>query len=244
MRTYKLTIAYDGTRYRGWQRQNHTDATIQTILERTLCGMTGYPVEANGSGRTDGGVHAGGQTASIILSGMVEIPLFQKELNEKLPEDIKVVGMELMKNGFHARLQASGKRYVYTVDTRMKPSVFLRRYAYHYPKHLDIEAMEAAAQILVGKHDFAGFTDKKYQKTTVRTIHSIELEAQGSFLRIVYEGTGFLYHMVRILTGTLLEVGSGERSLHSVESLLENKLRTEAGFLAPGKGLCLEKVYY
>ena len=129
MRTYKLTIAYDGSRFRGWQRQPDTDMTIQGILERDVSEYVGYKVEVNGSGRTDGGVHASGQTASIILSGKVDEPVFLTEINEKIPEDIRIVNMELARNGFHARHSARGKRYEYTIDTAEKADVFLRKYS-------------------------------------------------------------------------------------------------------------------
>lgn len=244
MRTYKMTIVYDGTRYQGWQRQKTTGHTIQGIVEEAVSKMTGYPVEIDGSGRTDGGVHAKGQTASMTLSGKVDAERFRNGMNELLPEDIRVKEMLLVKNGFHARLNAKGKRYEYFIDTREKPDVFARRYCYHYPYELDVEAMEEAAGYLLGKHDFAGFTDKKDEKSTIRTIYDIIIEKQDSKIRIEYYGTGFLYHMVRILTGTLLDVGTGQKRPEEIPVILEEKKREYAGFLAPAMGLFLKEVYY
>lgn len=244
MRTYKLTIAYDGTRYQGWQRQPDTELTVQGTLERTICALKGFPVEVNGSGRTDGGVHAQAQTASIRLPGKVKEEVFQEELNRMLPEDIRVTGMELVKNGFHARYSATGKRYEYTIDTREKADVFTRKYCFHFPGTLDLEAMKKAAGCLTGKHDFAAFTDRNEDQSTIRDIYDIRIEEQGSKVKLIYEGNGFMYHMVRILTGTLLEVGTGKRTLQETTALLEGGERYQAGFLVPACGLMLREVYY
>lgn len=244
MRTYKLTIAYDGTRYQGWQRQPDTELTIQGTLERAISSLKGYPVEVNGSGRTDSGVHAKAQTASIRLPGKVEEDAFLKELNRMLPEDIRVTGMELVKNRFHARYSATGKQYVYTIDTREKADVFTRKYCFHCPEHLDIEAMRAASEYLIGKHDFAAFTDRNEEQSTIRKIYDIRIEKQGNKVKILYEGNGFMYHMVRILTGTLLEVGTGKRTIEETKILLDSGERSQAGFLVPACGLMLKEVYY
>lgn len=244
MRTYKLTVAYDGTRYQGWQRQPDTELTIQGTLERTICALKGYPIEVNGSGRTDGGVHAEAQTASIRLPGKVEAERFQAELNRMLPEDIRVTGMELVKNGFHARYSAAGKRYEYTVDTREKADVFTRRYCFHFPGKLDTKAMREAAGCLVGKHDFSAFTDRNEDQSTIRTIYDIRIREEEDKVKLVYEGNGFMYHMVRILTGTLLEVGTGKRTVEETAALLDGGERFQAGFLVPACGLVLKEVYY
>lgn len=244
MRTYKLTIAYDGSRYQGWQRQSNTENTIQGLLEKAASKAAGYPLEVQGSGRTDRGVHARGQTASIVLHGKIQEADFLNTMNEMLPDDIRVTGAELVKNGFHARLSAVGKCYEYWIDTREKPDVFQRKYTYHYPKELDIEAVKKAAEYLTGRHDFAAFTDKKEEKSTIRTIYAIIVEVQGDKLRIEYQGSGFMYHMVRVLTGTLLEVGDGRRTPESVRTALISGNRADAGFLAPARGLTLKEVYY
>lgn len=244
MRTYKLAIAYDGSRYQGWQRQSNTENTIQGLLEKAASKAAGYPLEVQGSGRTDRGVHARGQTASIVLRGKIQEADFLNTMNEMLPDDIRVTRAELVKNGFHARLSAVGKCYEYWIDTREKPDVFQRKYTYHYPKKLDIEAVKKAAEYLTGRHDFAAFTDKKEEKSTIRTIYAIIVEVQGDKLRIEYQGSGFMYHMVRVLTGTLLEVGDGRRTPESVRTALISGNRADAGFLAPARGLTLKEVYY
>ena len=243
MRTYKIIIAYDGSRYQGWQRQVLTDRTIEQVLEESAERLLGYPVELDGSGRTDSGVHARGQVASMQVAGLLK-ESFPEEWNRILPEDIRVRELVLMPGGFHARYSAMGKRYRYLVDTRAVPSVFHRRYACHYPKVLDVKAMRAASGYLVGTHDFSAFTDDGSGKSKVRTIYDIGITVEGSMMELSFCGTGFLYHMVRILAGTLLQVGAGELAASDVLEMLEKKERNLAGFLAPAKGLCLEEVYY
>lgn len=244
MRTYKLTIAYDGSRFRGWQRQPDTKLTVQGILEKNISELAGYPVEVHGSGRTDGGVHALGQTASFCLSGKLEEQDFREELNKILPEDIRIVRMELVKNSFHARYSARGKCYEYSIDTGERANVFSRKYTFHYPYELDLNKMQIAANTLMGSHDFAGFTDRVDEHSAVRRIYKIEIKRSGNLVKIEYRGSGFMYHMVRILTGTLLEVGTGERTIESVTEILKHGVRADAGFLVPASGLCLKKVYY
>ena len=244
MRTYKLTVAYDGTCYQGWQRQSNTDQTIQGILEQTISGASGYSVEVNGSGRTDAGVHASGQTASVVLHGLTEEIFFTEEINRMLPGDIRILNAELVKNGFHVRKSAIGKLYEYRIDTGKKPDVFQRRYCYHFPHALDLEARRNAAGYLTGTHEYAAYTDKKDEKSTKRTIYDIMVSGQGGSVSIRYNGTGFLYHMVRILTGTLLEAGIHERTPESVLEALQMKERGRSGFLAPARGLFLREVRY
>lgn len=244
MRTYKLTIAYDGSRYQGWQRQSNTENTIQGILEDAVMKETGRRTEVNGSGRTDAGVHARGQTASIVLPGKILSEEFTARLNERLPADIRVLQTELVKNGFHARKSAVGKVYEYHIDTGDRPDVFTRRFSFHFPRRLDLEAMREAAGYLTGTREYAGYTDKKDEKSTRRTIYDIMISGQGSRLVIEYNGTGFLYHMVRILTGTLLETGTGQRLPGEAAAALRTKDRRQAGFLAPARGLFLREVRY
>src|SRR5699024_1994852 len=150
----------------------------------------------------------------------------------------------LVKNGFHARKSAVGKVYEYYIDTGERPDVFTRRYCFHYPRKLDLSAMRTAAGCLIGTHEFAGYTDKKEEKSTKRTIYAIIVSGQGSRVKIRYEGTGFLYHMVRILTGTLIEAGTGERSPESAADALRTLGRRQSGFLAPAQGLFLQEVHY
>ena len=242
MRTYKLTIAYDGTRYQGWQRQENTDRTIQGIMEQTIAGQTGFPVEVNGSGRTDAGVHAKGQTASVTLPGQAANNFFTGRINAALPADIRITDARLVKNGFHARKSAVAKQYEYYIDTGEKPDVFTRKYMYHFPRKLDLERMRIAAGYLKGTHEFAAYTDKKDEKSTRRTIYDIIVSGQGSRVVLTFDGTGFLYHMVRILTGTLLETGTYQRTPESVRDALDTKDRSKAGFIAPARGLFLREV--
>lgn len=244
MRTYKLLVAYDGSRFRGWQRQPDTELTIQGILEKEISELAGYRVEVQGSGRTDGGVHAKGQTAGIILSGKINETEFQESLNRMLPEDIRILQVTLMRNGFHARHSARGKCYEYVVDTAEKADVFTRKYTFHYPETLDIEKMRKAARLLVGTHDFAGYTDRKDENSTTRRIYDIMIQREGDRVKLMYTGSGFMYHMVRILTGTLLETGNGSRSVEGAAAALRSGRREDAGFLAPACGLCLKEVYY
>ena len=170
MRTYKLTISYDGSRYQGWQRQATTDNTIQFVLEYSIGKMVGYRVEVDGSGRTDAGVHARGQVASVKLSKLYDEDEMREALNRYLPEDIRIVDVELVRNGFHARKSAKGKKYEYYIDCRENPDVFSRRYCYHYPEKLNIEAMRAAVPYLVGVRNFISFTDDTDCKDPVRKI--------------------------------------------------------------------------
>ncbi len=244
MRTYKLTISYDGSRYQGWQRQATTDNTIQFVLEYSIGKMVGYRVEIAGSGRTDAGVHARGQVASVRLSKLYDVDEMREALNRYLPEDIRIIDVELVRNGFHARKSAKGKKYEYYIDCREKPDVFSRRYCYHYPEKLDIEAMRAAVPYLVGVKNFISFTDDSDCKDPVRKIMNIKIVSNGEKVRITYYGTGFLYHMVRILTGTLLEIGTGKRDASMLPVVIAAEDRSLAGFLAPARGLFLRKVYY
>ena len=244
MRTYKLTVCYDGSRYKGWQRQGNTENTIQARLENALIGILGEAVEICGSGRTDAGVHARGQVVSVKLSKLYDPQEFKDSLNRYLPEDIRIVKAELVKNGFHARKSAKGKKYEYYIDCREKPDVFSRRYCYHYPEKLDIEAMRSAVEYLVGVKNFTSFTDDKDCGDPIRRITNIKIVSTGDKVRITYYGTGFLYHMVRILTGTLLEIGTGKRDASMLPVVIAAEDRSLAGFLAPARGLFLRKVYY
>ena len=245
MQTYKLVVVYDGTRYKGWQRQVTTENTLQGILEKTISDICGYKVEVDGSGRTDAGVHSKGQCASVALQRIVDPEKFQKDINERLPGDIRIKEVSKQRKSFHARYNAKGKHYSYTVDIGDKASVFTRKYAFHLPCTLNLDDMKKAADNLTGQHDFSAFTDIKDEtKSRNRYIERIIITKNKNKVRIDFYGNGFLYHMVRILTGTLLEVGRGIKSPEDVQSILESKDRTKAGGLVPAKGLVLEEVYY
>ncbi len=242
---FKLTIQYDGTRYDGWQRQGNTDNTLQGRLEGVLSRMVGKPVEIQGAGRTDAGVHARGQVASVHLPEGYTPQEVQNYLNRYLPEDVAVVDMVEVGERFHARLSATGKEYRYHIRMGNVPDVFARKYQYRVEEPLDLAAMERAAGYLTGKHDFRSFCgNRRFKKSTVREVFHIGVEVCGSDLTLVYRGDGFLYHMVRILTGTLLEVGLGQRTPESMVDILEARERTAAGKTAPAQGLVLQEVYY
>ncbi len=244
MRNYKMVISYDGTRYKGWQRLGNDEQTIQYQIEKAISEILGYGITIDGSGRTDSGVHANGQVANVKVAGKLDEQEFCETLNQRLSDDIQVQSVDLVKNSFHSRLSAKGKQYVYLIDTRDKPEVFTRKYTYHFTEALDVRQMKMAAEMLVGTHDFSAFCDKKDEKSNVRTIHAINIIEEGTLLRIEYYGSGFLNHMVRILTGTLLEIGSGQKSLTQIQTALDSKLRADAGYTAPARGLRLEEVYY
>ena len=242
---FKLTIQYDGTRYDGWQRQGNTDNTLQGRLEGVLSRMVGKPVEIQGAGRTDAGVHARGQVASVHLPEGYTPQEVQNYLNRYLPEDVAVVDVVEVGERFHARLSATGKEYRYHIRMGSVPDVFARKYQYRVEEPLDIPAMERAAGYLTGKHDFRSFCgNRRFKKSTVREVFHIGVEVCGSDLTLVYRGDGFLYNMVRILTGTLLEVGLGQRTPESMVDILEARERTAAGKTAPAQGLVLQEVYY
>lgn len=246
MRNFKIILQYEGTRYQGWQRQDSTGNTIQGKLESILGKMTGQDfVQVNGSGRTDAGVHALGQVANFKLETAMTPQAVMDYINRYLPEDIGVIGICEMPERFHSRLNAKKKTYRYRIWNSALPCVFERRYVYELERALDLAAMKQAAAYLVGKHDFKAFTsNKRSRKSTVRTIERVDIERQGNELVLTYKGDGFLYHMVRILTGTLIEVGLHERSAASVQELLQGGTRDMAGALVPARGLCLVEVGY
>ena len=245
MRTFKLTLCYDGTRYRGWQKQGNTSNTIQAKLETLLSRLLDQPIEVQGSGRTDAGVHAAGQVASFRADTELSCPEILYGLREYLPEDIGALSVTEMGGRFHARLSAADKTYIYRVWNSETPCVFERKYVYVYPRPLDIDAMQAAADRLCGRHDFAAFsTGKKRGNAATRTLHSVEVERVGEEVRLRFCADGFLYNMARILTGTLLEIGAGERSADCVDEIFAAGERAKAGFTAPARGLCLESVRY
>ena len=244
MRNLRLDICYDGTRYRGWQRLPGRDDTIQGKVEACLSRILGETIEISGSGRTDAGVHAKHQIANFHTESTMAAGDILKELRRYLPEDIGIHSCKEVSQRFHARLNAKEKTYEYRIWNSENPCVFERRWVAVMPEKLDFAAMESAAAHLLGEHDFSAFCgNAKIKKSTVRYIRSIEILPLGEEVRLRFTGNGFLHNMVRILTGTLVEVGRGERSPDSIPELFGSK-RAEAGFLAPAKGLCLEEVIY
>lgn len=244
MRNLRLDLCYDGTRYRGWQRLPGREDTIQGKLETALSRILEEPIEVSGSGRTDAGVHARGQVASFHCESAMSCGELLEKLRRYLPEDIGIYSCKDVSPRFHARLNAKEKTYCYRIWNSEMPCVFERRYVTVLPEKLDVEAMERAAALLTGEHDFSAFCgNAKMKKSTVRYLRSVTITREGEELRLRYTGNGFLQGMVRILTGTLIEVGRGQRMPESIPALFGGK-RAEAGFLAPAQGLCLEEVLY
>ncbi|MCD7836961.1 MAG: tRNA pseudouridine(38-40) synthase TruA [Lachnospiraceae bacterium] len=242
---YKLTIAYDGSRYYGWERQPNTEMTIQGKLENVLSRMAGAPVEIIGAGRTDSGVHAKAMIANAFLDTDLSVEEIRDYMNRYLPDDICVCEIRKAGERFHSRYNALGKTYCYTCYIGDTKPVFDRKYVYILNEKPDIEAMKKAAEILKGEHDFASFcSNPRMKKSTVRRVDRIDIEQEGEYLLFTYHGTGFLQHMVRILTGTLLEVGYGIRTPESMTELIEARSRALAGATAPAQGLCMLKVDY
>lgn len=244
MRNLRLEICYDGTRYRGWQRLPGDHNTIQGKLEAALTRILGEPIEVSGSGRTDAGVHAIGQVASFHCESAVPAEQILAELRRYLPEDIGIYSCKEAAPRFHARLNARTKTYCYRIWNSHNPCVFERKYVGIFPERLDIQKMRQAAAYLCGEHDFAAFCARaKTKKSTIRTLYSVEIKREKEEIHITAVGDGFLYNMMRIIAGTLIEVGRGDRTPESVGELFGGE-RSEAGFLAPAQGLCLMEVTY
>lgn len=245
MKNYKIIIQYEGTRYQGWQKQDSTDNTIQGKFEALLTKMQGEPVTIDGSGRTDAGVHAKGQVANFHINTTKTPEEIMEYMNFYLPEDIGVIEIEVVPERFHSRLNAKSKTYEYRVINSKIPHVLDRKFTYVVPEQLNIKEMQKAAKNLCGTHDFKSFTsNKRTKKSTVRTVESISIEKNMDEISFVFKGDGFLYHMVRIMVGTLLEVGMGMRKAEDMGDLIKSGKREAAGMLVPGQGLCLVEVKY
>ena len=255
MRNLKLTLAYDGTDYVGWQRQA-AGRSIQGTLEAALAEIEGAPVTVVGAGRTDAGVHALAQVASVRMARDIEPRVLARALNAKLPADIRVLGADAVGAGFHARYSARSKTYRYCLSNGGVAAPFAARYAWRLAAPLHLDAMRAAGAQLRGRHDFAAFQSTGSQvRSTVRTISSLTIDrrpgcgAEGmtggtgvALLTVEVEGDGFLRHMVRAIVGTLVEVGRGRRAADDIASVLESKRRDRAGSTAPAHGLFLVRV--
>ena len=244
MRNIRLLICYDGTRYKGWQRLPGTDSTIQGKLEQTLSKLLGEEIEVSGSGRTDAGAHAMGQVANFHCESELPCEEILSGLRRYLPEDIGIESCQEASPRFHARLNCKSKTYRYRIWNSDKPCVFERRFVYVMPGQVDIDKMRKAAEHFLGEHDFSAFcANKKMKKSTVRRIEDIAITIDGEELVLSFTGDGFLYNMVRIMVGTLIEVGLGKRSAETIPALFGGK-REEAGALVPAQGLCLMEVNY
>ena len=244
MRNVRLDLCYDGTRYKGWQRLPGTENTIQVKLETTLSRILNEKIEISGSGRTDAGTHADMQVANFHCNSTMPCDQILSQLRRYLPEDIGVYSCRNVSERFHARLNAKAKTYVYRLWNTDAPCVFERKYVYVDARTVDIERMRVAAAYFLGQHDFSAFcANKNMKKPTVRYIESLDVDCQGNIISFTVCGNGFLHHMVRIMVGTLLEVGRGERDPHSIPQLF-GAARAYAGELIPACGLMLKEVRY
>lgn len=244
MRNIKLTIEYDGTSYGGWQKQKN-NRTIQQCIEEAIKLLTGEEVELIGSSRTDAGVHAKGMVANFITNSKIPADKFREAINTKLPDDIGIIKSEEVDKNFHSRYDSKGKTYCYTLVNRYEKICIGRNYVYQVRDELNYDLMKEAAKYFLGKHDFKAFkTNGSSVKTSVRTISGLELELKDDVIKIFVSADGFLYNMVRIIVGTLIEVGKGKIKPESIERIIKNGDRSKAGPCVPPNGLVLEKVFY
>lgn len=245
MRNLKMTIAFDGFKYRGWQKQKDTDLTIQGKIETVLSKMTGEDIQVVGCGRTDSGVHAENYIANFHTKSAFNIDTMLDYLYEFLPEDIVVKSIENVAERFHARYNVKSKTYVYKINNNKFRDVFNRKYTYHLAEKLNLTEMRNASEFLIGSHDFQSFTNlRNSDKSTIRTINYINIIENDGIVEMEFSGNGFLWNMVRVIAGTLIEVGKDNLKPIDVEKILNEKKRWEAGPLAQAKGLFLRDVQY
>lgn len=247
LRNLKLTIMYDGGRYAGWQRLGgeRNDRTIQGILENGLSDLFEEQVKITGAGRTDAGVHALGQTANFRTCSGPGVMEIRSRINQVLPDDIRIVHVEEAAQDFHSRYDAVWKTYEYHLEAGERPGVFRRKYVMWIEEEPDVNRMRDAAQRMVGTHDFRGFSSPmEDDRGTIRTLREIRITEEERQLVIAVTGDGFLYHMVRILAGTLVDIGLGRYGTETVDQIFETKQRRISGTLAPPQGLFLRHIQY
>lgn len=246
-----LKMSYNGFKYQGFQRQP-SKQTVQDELEEALLRVTGERVKTNGSGRTDAGVHARSQYVDFFVHGGIPLDRWCLALNSCLPDDIIVISAFEVSEDFHARRSAVAKTYKYTVNFGRLYDVFCKHVQYHFPRNINVEAMKSAAKLLIGEHDFTSFAaSSNIRRTNVRTIKQLDILSRyddkngtDNVIDFYVTGTGFLQHMVRIIIGTLLDVGIGKKSSHDIQHILLAKNRLLAGPTAPSHGLILWDVIY
>ncbi len=244
MKRLKCVVAYDGTDYSGFQVQPD-QITVQGEIEAALKRITGETIQIAGSGRTDAGVHARGQVFHFDTNSHIPLKKWRFVLNNQLPDAIVIRSVEEAPADFHARFDVKAKEYRYCVDNGEVPDLFRHRYADHIRHPLDVARMNAAARHLIGEHDFTSFCSAKtFVEDKVRTIYDLRVEREGPFIWIICRGNGFLYNMVRIIAGTLVEVGQGKRDPEEIPAILAARDREKAGKTAPAKGLTMWEVFY
>ena len=245
MRNYKFIVTYDGSKYSGWQRlQDNIEKSIQGKIEILLSKLLEEEIQIIGSGRTDAGVHALMQVCNFKTNKVLGKD-FIKDFNRYLPEDIKVIEFCEVDDRFHARYNAKKKVYMYRIDNSPYGNPFIRKFAYHVDKKLDIEKMKEVSKIFIGEHDFTSFSNSKSKKkSSVREIYNIEFKITDDIIEIYFEAEGFLYNMVRMLAGSIIGAGLGQTSGEEVEELLTEKTREKHRFTAPPHGLFLYNVEY
>jgi tRNA pseudouridine38-40 synthase len=244
MKNIKLTIEYDGTHFSGWQRQIN-GISLEETIDTALKILTKEDIKLYGASRTDAGVHARGQVANFKTNSIIPPERFPAALNGLLPEEVVIISSEEVPLEFHSRYHCKGKAYSYVMLNRKIRPAFMNNYVAHVPYELNFEIMEKASKHFIGTHDFAAFKSKGGSvKTSVRTINSIELTRSGKEIILNIEGDAFLYNMVRIIAGTLIDVGRGRIAPDSVPDIILSKDRRRAGKTAPASGLCLERIYY
>ncbi|MCD8180986.1 MAG: tRNA pseudouridine(38-40) synthase TruA [Firmicutes bacterium] len=244
MMNIKLKLQYDGTAYHGWQIQKNA-VTVQETVRNAVEKITGEKINLIGCGRTDTGVHAEGYVCNFHTQSRIPCEKYPYALNACLPDDIVCFGAEEVEDDFHANKSAVKKRYVYKILNREFSDAVMHRYAWHYKYPVDIDKMRAAAKAFEGEHDFVGFASSGFSvKTTVREIYSLDVSRDGDIITVDVTGNGFLYNMVRIITGTLVFAGTGRINPDDMREIIESKDRSRAGITAPPQGLCLKEVYY
>ena len=253
MRNLLLTIAYDGTNFCGWQRQSNF-RTVQGEVENALSIVVGKPVEISGTSRTDSGVHAKAQCATLILDDEgIPTEHIARAVNDILAfdklegvSDVRIIGVKEMPEGFHARHDAKGKRYIYKINNSPEKSPFRRTQFYQVSHPLDVDAMKEATKYIVGEHDFKSFetAGSTVHESTVRNVYKLTVDKENDDITISIEGDGFLYNMVRIIVGTLVEVGLHKLSVDDVKEIIAAKDRGKAGHTAPPQGLYLDEVFF
>lgn len=244
MRNIKLIIEYDGKKFGGWQKQPNK-LNIQGEIEKAIEEITGEAVELNASGRTDAGVHSLGQTANFKTNSEIDISKMAIAINSKLKQSIRIIKAEEVDEKFHARYSCKGKKYKYVINNSKYGSAIYRDLEYHMPIKLNVEAMQKGIKYFEGEHDFKGFkASGTSSKSSVRTIYSAKVIEDGERIIIELEGNGFLYNMVRIISGTIVDVGLGKIKPEEIPEIIESKDRTRAGKTLPPQGLYLVEVYY